>query len=655
MSAAYLSAANSVSSQAVITFERTYGGIYADFGYSVQQTSDGGYVVVGMTSSPGADWEDIYLVKTDSLGDTLWAKTYGGKGREWGYALQQSTDGGYVLTGYTSSVGPGEMSVYLIRTDSFGNVLWEKTYGGVYTDAGTCLQRTADGGYVVGGWSCSYGAGDYDVYLVRTDNVGNELWAHTYGGSGHDYGSSIEQTSDGGLVIVGSTNSFGAGGYDVYLIRTDPAGSILWDRTYGGPDDDYGYSVEMTPDGGYILAGETFSFGAGEQDVYLIRADSLGSTLWTRTYGGCSSDVARSIHQTTDSGYVITGGTQNPDSGYYEVLLLRTDSSGEKLWSRTYGGPYGDGGLDVKPTSDGGYVIAGLKGHLGAGQCGYVVAGLKGHLGVGQYCDVYLIKTDALGRVGECQPVEPWQMKSQGYWTRQCKDDSHEDICSCVDSVHALTDLFDAFDCDSICHLMRIDPPERDMCRKARRQFMALLLNIASGKLALCNCLEYGREVRDVVAEIDSLLAGHPDFATCRHAKTLADDINNGFGIVPCDTLWSQVTPRSVEARDSNRSIMVGGNRSVPAFQLCQSVPSPFFSRTRISYQIPEQLLVKLTIYDIRGRLVKAFIVETQSAGSYTVEWRGDDDLGHALPAGVYLYRLDAGPYSVARKTVLVR
>jgi len=166
--------------------------------------------------------------------------------------------------------------------------IFQKTYGGGLNDLGWAVEQTNDGGYIVAGSAESFGAGAADFYLIKTDANGDTLWTRTYGGGGDDFGRAVEQTTDGGYIVAGYTTSFGAGVEDVYLIKTDTNGDTLWTKTYGGAGDDRGWAVEQTTDGGYIVAGGTLSFGAGGNDVYLIKTDANGDTLWTRTYGGSS-------------------------------------------------------------------------------------------------------------------------------------------------------------------------------------------------------------------------------------------------------------------------------------------------------------------------------------------------------------------------------
>ncbi len=375
----------STFSFAQITFQKSFGGVSCcERGYAIQQTNDGGYIVVGTTSSWGAlGYSDVYLIKTDANGAMLWSKTYGGGSDEEGYAVQQTTDGGYIVAGYAMSFGAGLADVYLIKTDANGNTLWTKTYGGTISDRAEAVQQTTDGGYIVAGWTGSFGAGGADVYLIKTDANGNTLWTKTYGGGFFDYGYAVEQTNDGGYIVAGKTNSFGAGDYDVYLIKTDANGNTLWTKTYGGVDRDYSYAVQQTTDGGYIVVGETWNFGAGNLDVYLIKTDANGNTLWTKTYGGFSTDGGYAVKQTTDGGYIVAGHTYSFGAGNNDVYLIKTDANGAMLWTKTYGGTSWDEGYAVQQTIDGGYIVAGWTANFGIGSN-----------------TVYLIKTDTNGISG---------------------------------------------------------------------------------------------------------------------------------------------------------------------------------------------------------------------------------------------------------------
>jgi len=303
-------------------WERTYGGAGTDEGYSVQQTTDGGYIVAGLYDKYGNP--QVYLIKANASGDTLWTRTYGVPNGGVGYSVQETQDGGYIVAGYTWSFG-NNYQVYLVKTNASGDTLWTRNYGGSSGDRGYSVQQTQDGGYIVAGYTDSFGE-SLQVYLIKTNAQGDTLWTRTYGGTGDDGGRSVQQTSDGGYIIAGYTYSFG-NNYQVYLIKTNASGDTLWTRAYGGTSIDESNSVQQTSDGGYIIAGWTNSFGAGLYDVYLIKTNTSGDTLWTKTYGGTNRDYGRSVQQTQDGGYIVAGYTHSFGNAD-QVYLIKTDANG---------------------------------------------------------------------------------------------------------------------------------------------------------------------------------------------------------------------------------------------------------------------------------------------------------------------------------------
>jgi M6 family metalloprotease-like protein len=358
---------------------QTYGGSSNDYGRSVQQTSDEGYIIAGYTNSFGAGGDDVYLVKTDASGIEQWSQTFGGSGDDYGYSVQQTSDGGYIIVGETEPYGASLSDVYLIKTDADGNEQWSQIHGGSNDDAGHSVQQTSDSGYIIAGKTYSSGAGGPDVWLIKCGAIGEEQWSQTFGGYENDYGRSVQQTSDGGYIIAGYSNSTVNEDDDVYLIKTNSAGALQWSQYLGGSEDDYGYSVQQTSDNGYIIVGETESFGASFSDVYLIKTNSSGYQVWSQTFGRTSDDWGNSVQQTSDGGYIIAGMTYS-DGPSRDVYLVKTDASGSEQWSQIYGGDNRDEGYSVKQTSDDGYIIAGHTNSYGVG-----------------YYDVWLIRMDSEG------------------------------------------------------------------------------------------------------------------------------------------------------------------------------------------------------------------------------------------------------------------
>ena len=370
-------------------WNRTYGGSSDDVGTYGQQTKDGGYIITGYTSSYGADapfsWlikvqhrGDLWLIKTDAEGQKEWDRTYGGLGKDLGFFVQQTKDEGYIIVGGKKSFWIiGSYDLWIIKTDAKGNVLWDRTFGGSGEDLGFSVQQTNDDGYIIAGYT-SFTNGK-KAWIIKIDSQGNKQLDMATGRADSE-AASIGLTKDGGYIITGYTPSSGSGKEDVWLIKTNSKLHWDWLKTFGGPNRDLGLSVQETEDGGYIIAGLTESFGAGKGDVWLIKTDSKGDREWDRTFGGSNFDSGASVQQTRDGGYIVTGyNTTTIDNvGSYSrlfnsdnigrVWLIKTDSEGIELWNETFGGTRNDWGNSVQETRDGGYIITGVTESYGAGK-----------------------------------------------------------------------------------------------------------------------------------------------------------------------------------------------------------------------------------------------------------------------------------------------
>ncbi len=347
----------------------SYGGWSWDEAWSIQQTTDGGYVVTGWTESFGASGVKFWVLKLREDGTIQWQKTYG---QWWDVAsfIQQTSDGGYAVTGWTWSSGAGGSDFWVLKLDGDGNIQWQKTYGGREDDQAESIQQTTDGGYVVAGWTESFGAGDSDIWVLKLDGDGNVQWQKTFGGEDSEATSAepIQQTTDGGYVVTGRTESFEADGADFWVLKLNGDGNIQWQKTYGGTADDQAKAIRQTSDGGYVVTGWTASFGAGNWDIWVLKLDGGGGIAWQKTFGGKKWDGAYSVRQTSDGGYVVAGDTKSFGEGDSDLWILKLNGNGAIQWQKTAGGVQTDGACAVRQTSDGGYAAAGWTASFGGGQ-----------------------------------------------------------------------------------------------------------------------------------------------------------------------------------------------------------------------------------------------------------------------------------------------
>jgi len=341
---------------------RTYTNRKYDYAYAAVRSSEGGYVFAGKTSyNFSSGGYDGWLVKVNELGYVEWDKTYGEEDDEGANSLVKTSDGGYALAGFARQPVSGVGDFWLLKTDSYGNMEWNRTYEGDGNDEAFSALQTSDGGYLLAGrtWTPERGG---DIWLVKTDSAGNEQWTKTFGGNVGENAYSLIHTPYGGYVIAGYTSSYGAGGGDFWLIKVDSYGNVEWNKTYGGWHSDIAYSIVNTDDGGYALAGDTESYGMGYTDGWLIKVDSTGNAQWNRTYGGRDWDMIRSLIQTPDGGFVFAGYTESSGSGQEDFWLVKTDSSGNELWRKTYGDWDMNFGHCVLETVGGEYLVAGSTG-----------------------------------------------------------------------------------------------------------------------------------------------------------------------------------------------------------------------------------------------------------------------------------------------------
>jgi hypothetical protein len=380
----------------VTTWIKTFGGSSYDYGTSITYTADGGSVIAGYAMSKDGDFiglnqgsTDIFVIRLNSDGITRWIKTFGGSSTDDYPYITQTVDGGFVLTGSTSSndgdfsgLNLGSDDIFVIKLDSDGNTLWIKTFGGSYPDWGSTIAQTGDGGFVLTGYFTSYDGdfsgvniGDEGIFVIKLDSDGNTRWIKTFVEIISGNGTNITQTVDNGCVLSGYSKS-DSGAYtdkDILVIKLDSDGNTNWKKTFGGSRDDYCSSITQAGDAGYVITGYTGSsdgdfsgVNPGDEDIFVIKLDSDGNTRWIKTFGGNYLESCSSINQTGDGGYVLTGYTNSNDGdfsglnlGSFDIFVIKLDSDGNSSWIKTYGGSSFDMSESITQTGDGGLVLTG--------------------------------------------------------------------------------------------------------------------------------------------------------------------------------------------------------------------------------------------------------------------------------------------------------
>jgi len=379
-----------------IMWQRCFGGSGYDLAYRVQKTNDGGYILAGLTESTNGNVSgnhgnsDFWVVKIDGSGKIQWQKCLGGGGEERAFDIQQTNEGGYIVVGYSVSNdgnvsgNHGGSDIWVVKLDNAGNVQWQKCLGGTASEEAYSVQQTNDDGYIIAGSANSNNGdvsgyrGAQDFWIVKLSNTGTIKWQKCLGGSDTEEARSVRQTNDGGYIVAGSTWSKDGdvsgnhGGLDFWVVKLDSVGLIQWQKCLGGSGDDKAYDIQLTDDGGYIVAGNSKSNNGdvsgnhGGSDFWVAKLDSVGLIQWQKCLGGTGDDAAGSVQQ-TDGGYIVTGysnsnnGDITDNHGYYDFWLVKIDEIGQIIWQKCFGGSDYDQAASIELTRDRGYIVAGYS------------------------------------------------------------------------------------------------------------------------------------------------------------------------------------------------------------------------------------------------------------------------------------------------------
>jgi len=343
---------------------KTYGGKGNDVITGVAVAEDGSIIVVGYTNSSGN--EDAFVMKLSPKGKVLWARTYGGDLDDYASSVALTGDGDIIVVGHTYSFGAGLDDAWVFKLDSNGNILWQKTYGGSNIDEAYAVALTPRGDIVIAGNTMSFGAGSEDVWVLKLNDNGSVIWARTYGGGKCDRASSVTISSYGDIIVAGYTKSFGVGNSDVWVLCLDKQGNIKWQKTYGGSNGDYANGVGIMPNGDIVVVGDTNSSGVGYYDAWILMLDKEGNIEWQKTYGGPYTDVATAVTVASNGDILVGGFTGSFGNGSVDVWVLKLDGSGNVVWQKTYGGKFDDVASAVALTPENDIAVVGSTLSFGA-------------------------------------------------------------------------------------------------------------------------------------------------------------------------------------------------------------------------------------------------------------------------------------------------
>ncbi|NOR44780.1 MAG: T9SS type A sorting domain-containing protein [Candidatus Delongbacteria bacterium] len=654
-------------------FFRHFDNIYDEKGYSVKQTSDNGYIICGFSEEYFGG--GACVIKANSSGKIIWKRKFpDGNLMSHAYSITETSDGGYVFTGYLHEVA-GMWNFWLVKLNSTGGMVWEHTYYGKYLEIARSVVETSDGGFVITGYGDLPGCiGVYDAILMKVDSNGNEEWLKMFHIDGVNFSYSVQQTFDGGFILTGFSN-INQFDYNFWIIKIDPYGNKEWDKYFDNNEKEFAYSVKQTYNGDYILVGET-SIGQGYNDLMLVKISNDGDLIWKKNYGGNGYDLGLAVQETLDGGYIFAGITDSYGSGSYDAWLLKTDSNGEYEWDKTFGGSNEDGAYDVIQTLEGRYAITGYTSSFDS-----------------QNQDVLLIVTDSYGNVYYDKTIEIdgtslvlFQnniiQNYGGYGitvNNACPVISNNLIVNnnggikftgssplnIANNTIVDNDNFGLyFDGDSDPYLLNniifgngsgevyLNNDDSDP------NFSYNNINGGVANFGLSDGITFSGMYENNINE-------DPDLLDASYAITSTSPcIDSGFPNLTLEDLNIFMIPQVDIAGNSRLigNIDIGcyecqsdkvniDDYTVNDFTLYQNYPNPFNPETVISYSLKNNVQVNLKVFNIAGREVCSLIDQKQSKGLHKINFNGSN-----LVSGIYFYRLSVdGKVVQSRKMMLLK
>jgi hypothetical protein len=693
LSLVFLMSASAAASEPTTLWEKEYGGPYNDTSKWVENTTGGGFILVGTTSTTDSTFGDVSMIRINPWGDTLWTKQYGGIEGEVAEGVRETPDGGFIVVGLTTSYGAGSADVYALRTDSSGDTLWTRTYGGTGYDTAYGVDLAHGSGFVITGIT-DPGDGSADVYLVRIDDNGDTLWTNTYGGTEVDWAMRVRRTSDGGYIMAGETRSFGYGSGDAYLVKVNSLGVMEWHQWYGGASVDVAYDVRQTPSGGYIAVGYTASAGAGSFDIFLINTLANGDSIWTKTYGGTDYESGSSIIIASDYTYVIVGGTRSYGAGDMDVYVMKVSYAGDFIWGEPYGGADYDDGYSIQETPDKGYVICGRKFVSGMYYQAYAARILGYDPLVWGVVDVPNDQgrevTVSWFRSAYDYDRSPHPITEYSVWRRidQWSLAAPYAVPTMLAGVSYPPGKWDYVETVPATGAMEYNAVVPTLCDSTISEGMCwsafcVMAHTSYPTLYYTSNVDSGYSVDNLApapptnfhmtsatdlawdaapeADFDYFTVYGSESGDFYDSEFIAYTVDPELDVSGATYDFYHVTATDFSGNEGGPAIVENENTSIsggviPAsYALRQNRPNPFGENTTIGFDLPGHTRVTLEVIDIEGRVVRTLLDETRAAGRHSAAWDGRDASGSEVGPGVYFVRMTAGDFNATSKVMLLK
>lgn len=358
-------------------FQKSYGGAADDLGKAVLEYNNGDLYIAGSTQSFGVGQKDVYIIKTDDKGNKIWSRTFGGAANDEANEIFVMQDGNLLILGTTASYGAGGNDVYLIKIDTSGALLWQKFFGGPAGESGEDIVQTSDGNYMITGVTSGFGSGLRDVYVLKVNSSGTLIWSKTFGGAADDGGSSLCNADTGDVMLFNFTDNYGALNRDLYVIRINSVGDSLGSWRYGGAEYEEAQSIERTNDGNFILFGHTASFGHIEHNTYAVKISGTGTVIWQNNYGGSMHDGGEHGKQCNEGGYIFAGRSVSFANNFEQMYLIKTDESGNMQWQKDLGGTDDDAAYNIMETNEAYFLVGNTRSVTNGNNDVFLIKNLK--------------------------------------------------------------------------------------------------------------------------------------------------------------------------------------------------------------------------------------------------------------------------------------